>query len=207
MSAAEADPCDFYNVRVPAHFNRTLAAQRASGESGAGLTQSMQSVAATICVVVEGDPGGTFFLNIAAGHMRSGSCSDHTPFVTLKHDARSFAVLERESGDSILGFLGGIAGVREEIKLTTRMVENFAALDGSLLIEILGESGFRLLSHFGAGPIPEQPKCALRLDEEAYAQLRCGALSPEDAFLGGRVQVEGDLEMAIGFGLAVVSPE
>ena len=42
---------------------------------------------------------------------------------------------------------------------------------------------------------------------DVLAQLRSGELDPQDAFMDGRIEIEGDMEMAIGLALAALSPD
>jgi putative sterol carrier protein len=207
VSPEPTDPEEFYTRRIPDHFNQTLESQRALGESGAEILANMEDVNATLYVVVEGARGGHFYLDIEAGRMSPADIPGRPPFITLVHDWDSFRVLERESGDSILGFLGKLAGLQKEMRLTTRRVETLASLNGTLRFTLTGDNGFELFAHFGSADVDQEPSCVIRLDQETYADLQSGALSPQDAFLGGRVQVEGDMQIAISLALAAVSPD
>ena len=129
-----------------------------------------------------------------------------SPFITLAHDLAAFEVLERESGDSVLGFLGGLAGLGEEMKLTAGRMQNLAGLEGTLRFHVTGEGGFTLLVHFGGEPIGE-PKCSLEISLEAYAKLRAGQLSPQDAFMNGQIVATGDMQMAMQLALAAMTPD
>ena len=60
---------------------------------------------------------------------------------------------------------------------------------------------------FGSGPAPDEPTCHISVDGESYEQLRSGELGPQDAFLGGQIQVEGDMAMGMQVALAALSPE
>jgi hypothetical protein len=139
--------------------------------------------------------------------MIAGNAPTHEPFMTLSHDLDSFEVLERESGDSVLGFLAGLAGLQDEMVLTCERAESLAALNGTLLFVLTGEAGFRLLGHFGKCDEGGKIDCTLRFDSRTYAELKKGSLSPQDAFLTGRVEVDGDMEMAIALALAALSTD
>lgn len=204
MASLPADAREFYTERVPAHWNRTLDDELARDEARAAR---MQQVDATIRVVAEGPAGGVFHLNVARGRMAAADTATHAPFMTLIHDAASFAVVERAAGDSILGFLGAVAGRPDSIKLTPRMVENLVALAGGLRFELTGDEGFTLTGLFGRGQDTPTPGCTLRLDPTTFAALRSGALSAENAFLGGQVEVEGDLQLAIALAFAAMAPD
>ena len=119
----------------------------------------------------------------------------------------NLATLERESGDSVLGFLGALAGMQEDMKLTSNRIQNLHGLDGSLRFELRGSAPLVLTAHFGEGPAPDEPSCSISVDSDAYAELRSGALPPQDAFMSGKIQVEGDMQMAMQLALAALSPE
>jgi putative sterol carrier protein len=48
---------------------------------------------------------------------------------------------------------------------------------------------------------------AIRVDTEAYRELRAGKLDPQEAFLAGKIAVEGDMQKAMQLALAVLSPD
>jgi putative sterol carrier protein len=211
MSAAN-DPAHFYEERVPAQFNRTLDEQASAAEGGdeaAGrLLEGMRSVNATIAVVVQdGGDAQRFCLNVENGRMAAASAAASSPFMTLIHDMGTFAVLERESGDSILGFLGALAGMQDAMKLTSQRIQNLHGLAGSLRFELTGDQGMMLIVHFGDDPVPAEPSCTIRISGDAYGQLRSGELAPMDAFMNGAIEVEGDMQMAMQMALAAMSPE
>ena len=204
-------PRDFYGRRVPAQWNRALDEQRraaADDPDAARVAEAMEAVNGTICVVVRspGDSEETFHLDISEGRMCAADEPHQSPFMTLAHDLAAFEVLERESGDSVLGFLGGLAGLGEEMKLTAGRMQNLAGLEGTLRFRVIGEGGFTLLVHFGGEPIGE-PKCSLEIALEAYEQLRAGQLSPQDAFMNGQIVATGDMQMAMQLALAAMTPD
>ncbi len=204
-------PHDFYDRRVPAHWNRALDEQRraaADDPDAARLAEAMEAVNGTIRIVVRraGDSDETFHLDISDGRMCAADEPSHAPFLTLAHDLTAFEVLERESGDSVLGFLGGLAGLGEEMKLTAGRMQNLAGLSGTLLFQRTGAAGFKMLLHFGDLPIG-QPQCSLEIGFEAYEQLRAGQLSPQDAFMNGQIVATGDMQMAMQLALAAMTPD
>ncbi len=208
---SEATPDDFYRRRVPAQFNRTFEAQQAAAESdaeAARILEGMKTVKGTIDIVVQGDEGEQrYHLNVSEGLMSADDEASQAPFMTLLHDLDSFAVLERESGDSILGFLGALAGMQDEMKLTSQRIQNLGGLDGSMLFALTGDGGFEMRAHFGQSPVPDEPSCTIRIDGAVYQELRSGELPPQDAFLSGKIQVEGDMQMGMQLALAAMSPD
>lgn len=209
-----SDPRDFYDRRVPAQWNKTLEDQRQRGETdtdAARVAKGMAEVDATIRVLVR-EPGAaeaelTTYLNVAQGEMTASGEPAHAPFLTLAHDRAAFEVLERESGDSVLGFLGGLAGLDETLKLTTQRMRNLADLAGTLSFELTGDDGFTLIVHFGDEPMTDEPRCTLQIARAAYEQLRTGELNPQDAFMSGQIVATGDMQMAMQLALAAMTPD
>jgi len=213
MTAKGPDPRLFYSERVPAQFNRTLEAQRrrseeaGEGSDARGVWEAMTAVNASIVVVLRGQQQERYALDVERGVMSPAAAPGREPFMTLSHDLETFRVLERESGDSILAFLGAIAGLGDEIRLTTRRIENLCAIGGTILFERTGKDAFSLLAQLGFGPPDESPAASISLDAETYRELECGALEPQDAFLSGRIEAKGDMQMAIQLALAALAPD
>jgi hypothetical protein len=210
MSDASTDVRRFYTQRVPAQWNRTLEAQEEaakSDEAAARLLAAMRTVNATIGVEVGGDDALCLSLNIEAGRMTAADEATNQPFMTLLHDSDSFETLERESGDSVLGFLGAVAGLKDDMKLTSGRIQTLHGLNGTLRFELRGEKPMVLTAHFGSDPMPEEASCSISIDGQAYAELRSGELQPQDAFMSGQIEVQGDMQMAMQLALAAMSPE
>lgn len=205
------DPKEFYTERIPAQFGEALRQQaKISTEDdreAARVLEEMRAVNATLRIIVKGETEETFHLNIAAGEVEASDHPAHEPFMTIIHDLPALDALVRESGDSALGFLGGMAGLAGEMKLTSGRIANLSDLHGSIGLELTGEDGFRLVSHFGPDPIPEEPQCTIRIDGNVYQDIRSGALPAQEAFMTGRIEVEGDMQMAMQLALAALSPD
>jgi len=215
-----ADPDAFYRERVPAQWNRTFDTQtRAATDDrdARRLLEEMQRVDATLDVVVHGGEDGPhrYHLNVREGLMAAEDAPLRTPFVVLEHDLDTLATLESESGDSVLGFLGTLAGQGGDMKLTATRLQNLLALRGRARLELTGGAPMTLVARFGAedaagdagGAEEEAPSCTLRLPSEVYASLRTGDLDPQAAFLEGHIEIEGDMELAMRLALTALAPE
>ena len=55
--------------------------------------------------------------------------------------------------------------------------------------------------------IPDEPAATISIDGDAYRDLRSGELNPQDAFMSGKVEVEGDMQMAMQLALAAMTPD
>jgi hypothetical protein len=200
-------PDSFYREDVPRQWNRLLADQERAVESARRVLDAMRAVNATIRVEVRGPGGGTFFLNVKQGEMSAGDAAAQPPFLTVVQERDTFERVAREAGDSALGLLGGLAGLTGEMRLTAGRIRNLAAVQGMIEFAVTGENGFRLRTHFGPGPVPDEPQTVIRVDEQGYRDLREGRLDPQQAFMSGKLAVEGDLQLAMQLALAALSPD
>ena len=201
------DPRRYYTETIPLQFNGALDAQERLGEAGRDVYQAMRAVDATICVEVRGEGGGRFYLNIRAGRMSAGDAPAQAPFLTVVQDLPAFEKLAREAGDSALALLGGLTGLSGELRLTRKRIDSLAQLQGAVRFSVGGEHGFDLITHFGGGPVPELPSASIAVDEDAYRELRSGKLEPAEAFMNGKIKVEGDLQLAMQLALAALSAD
>jgi hypothetical protein len=200
-------PRQFYLERIPAQWNRALDKQRALGEAGARVYRDLCAVNTSLRVRITDGAQETFFLNVIDGRMETGEAPKHAVFLTLAHDGAALARLSEEAGDSALGFLGGLAGVAGDIKLTRTRLQNLAGLAGTIRFSLTGPSGFSVTTHFGAGEPSAEPQCSISVRREAYDRLKRGEIQLQDAFLSGHVQVDGDAQMAMQLALSVLSPD
>ncbi|MFP6641911.1 MAG: SCP2 sterol-binding domain-containing protein [Myxococcota bacterium] len=203
----------FYRRRVPDHWNDSLEAQASASRGGdpeaRRLLDGMVSVRASIDVVIESEAGSEqarYHLNIEAGRMSVDDRPLRSPFLTLCHDLESFVVLERESGDSVLGFLGALAGQDGDLQLTSGRIQNLSGIDGILSFQLTGASPMTLKAQFGQATPGDEPRCRVRLSEETYGDLKRGTVSPQDVFLNGLIEIEGDMQMAMQIAMAAVAP-
>ena len=201
------EPRTFFRQKMPQDWNRALADQERAVQAAQRVLDGMRAVDVTIRFDVTGEGGGTFFLNVADGKMTAGDAPAHPPFLTCVQDRASFERLAVEAGDSALGMLGGLSGLGGGMKLTRARLDNLAGVKGCLHFEVTGPTGFVIRTHFGDGPLPETPDAKLVVDPEAYRDLRAGRLDPQGAFMGGKIKVEGDVQLTMQLALAALSPD
>lgn len=213
--AVEATPNEahrsFYQEHVPKQFNAQWEAARLLADQdpdAARVLDEMRAVRTAIRVDVQEDSiCETHWLEIERGTMQAGRRGDRPPFLILSHARSDFAALRAGCGDSVLGFLGALAGLGREMKLTAQRVRSLRALGGSLDFAVHGDQGFALCATFGLEAPEDTPRAAIRIEPEVFALLRSGELDAQTAFFEERIEVDGDLEMAIGVALAVLAPD
>lgn len=204
---AKPDPRSFYTETLPAQWNRALREQERAVQAAQRLLDGMRAVSATIRVQVEGEGGGTFYLNVHEGVLTPGEAPAHEPFLTLVQDRAGFERLAAEAGDSPMAFLGGLSGLAGEMKLTRDRLENLQGLRGCVRFEVTGPGGFALRTHFGPGAVPEAADTTITVAPDAYRKLRTGELAPHDAFMTGQIAVDGDMQLAMQIALAAMAPD
>lgn len=204
MNADAPDPKEFFTGLLPQQFNQALAQQERAVVTAQKLLDGMRAVEATLRVIVDGEP---YHLNIVGGRMTADAAPAQAPAMTLVLDRAGFARVAREAGDSAMAFLGGLSGLAGEMKLTQARLANLKGLKGALRFEVSGDDGFVLLTHFGPDPIPDEPDATLVVDPDTYQELRAGTLDPQQAFMGGKIRIAGNMQLAMQLALAALSPD
>ena len=201
------DPKTYFTELLPGQFERALREQERAVEAAQKLLDGMRAVQATIAVIVRGAGGGTFYLNVDEGRLTPGGAATHPVVLTLVQERADYDRLIRDAGDSALGFLGGLSGLAGEMKLTKARLDVLRGVTGTLFFQVTGDEGFSILTHFGPEAGKEKPDTEIRIAPEVYADLRAGRLDAQNAFLGGKLQVEGDLQLAMQVALAAMAPD
>jgi hypothetical protein len=201
----------FYRELVPKQFNQTFERQVALADEdpeAARLLEEMRAVRASIRVEVEGDAERfTHILEVDGGQMRAVDDAERRPFFVLAHRLDRFENLRQRCGTSVLGFLGALAGLGADLKLTRQRVRSLRELEGTLVFEVEGKDGFSLTATFGAKSADVSERASIRLTPEIFEALQRGELDAQEAFFDEKIAVEGDMEIAIGAALAALSPE
>jgi hypothetical protein len=204
---AVPDPQVFYTEQVPAHWNRALEAQEQLGEEGRAVCEGMKAVNATIRVdLLESD--ASYFLNIASGRMEAGEQASHPPFLTLRQGQAAYEQLASEAtGASPMALLGVLSGLGDQMRLTQQRIDDLAEVKGTVRFIIQGDEGFELDTHFGSDPFPDEPTASIIFNGNTYRELRDGEIHPQQAFMDGRIDLDGDMEMAFQLALAAMAPD
>ena len=198
-----ASSASYFEQRVPEAWNRRLAEQSARGPDGADLLAKMR--AADFALEVALDEGERFHLRVEKGEMRVGPAPDPKPLVTLGLSRADCLRLESSVGASPMSLLGGVAGSPDFV-LTPARLEALREIQGTMRIEVTGPSPWGVVLHFGRPPIPEVTT-TVAIADEPFAQLLAGELDLQGAFMSGKLNLGGNVEVPMKMAMAIMTPE
>ena len=193
----------YFETRVPEAWNQRLQQQVARGADGAELLAKMR--AADFALEVALDEGEAFHLRVSQGTMTANRQADPKPIVTLGLTTAACGRLEQTVGASPMSLLGGVAG-NPDFVLTPARLDALRTIEGTMKIEVTGAAPWGVVLHFGAPPIPAVTT-TVAIGDEAFAQLLAGALDLQGAFMTGKLNLDGNVEVPMKMAMAIMTPE
>lgn len=166
---------------------------------------------ALVRVELTGEGGGKWDLHIAGGELKCGPAGEGDAIVTIQQSVgdwqatASGGVGERFSmfggGGGGEGGGGGQLGLARFV--TKSRMERLGPVQGCIGFKITemedgGEWGIKV--KIGAGPVPEEPNTSISIKYPDYEELAAGRLPPQAAFMSGKIQIQGDMGIAMQLG-------
>lgn len=198
-----ASAASYFEKRVPEAWNTRLAEQAARGAEGAELYAKMR--AADFALEVEVASGGRFHLVVENGAMRTAPSAAADPVLTLALGDADCERLERNVGPSPMKLLGGVGG-NADFVLTPARLAALRDIEGTMRLEVTGADPWGVVLHFGAGPVPA-PTTTVSIGDAEFAQLISGALDLQGAFMTGKLQLGGNVEVPMKMAMAIMTPD
>ena len=174
----------------------------------AGVAEAAGDVDVQLGVKLEGDGGGEWVIHIRPGGLKVESGSrEATPF-TLVQTVEDWRGALWEGRGGVFGaqaaelFKGGGEGAGAgqgpgagAAVPSAAALDQLGALDGLIRIVVQGGEGGDWATGFklGPGPVPEAPQTQLVISAEDAQAMQEGSLDPMAAFMGGKIQVTGDM--------------
>ncbi|MBM4254311.1 MAG: SCP2 sterol-binding domain-containing protein [Deltaproteobacteria bacterium] len=194
----------FFSEKIAPQFRRRIDDLQRQILTIQQQIQERQTAQGTVRIVVEGDGGGTWCLNVKSGEMRAEQEAAFPPVMTVYQSRAYFdwaASLATDSG------LFGPGGKNNQGELTKSRFERLQKLKGLLQFTFTnipegGEHSF--LIHFGDGEHPEKPQTVMSMKAEDAQKMARGEINPQMAFMGGIIKVTGDMALAMQFGAAMM---
>lgn len=178
----------------------------------AGLPPGSAGLDVSLGLVLEGDGGGEWVVRIANGavSVTRGSRED-TPVTYVQRVADWRAAIWDGAGGAIgegasrffrpHALRDAPDGAAQQIAAapTPAALAELAKLEGVVRMEVTGGPGgdWAVAFKLGPGAIPSDATATLRLTAEDAAALARGELDPMQAFLGGKVEVLGDMTIVL----------
>lgn len=157
---------------------------------------------ATVKVVIEGEGGGTWYLNIKDGEMTVGTEPAFPPLMTTY---QSYADWQASVVSGEARLVPGPGGAQRE--LTKSRIDRLKLLKGTVRFTFThfpdgSERGFDL--QFGEGERSADPQTVMTMKVEDARKMARGELNPQVAFMNGLIKVSGDMALAMQFGAAMM---
>lgn len=194
---ATLDPAAFLLEHVVPHSAARVAELHSQIARLERELEDRVAAEATVELALEGEGGGTWYLNLRGGETRLGDRPEQPPIVRVRQSRADWEAL----AGARLAQTGGPGGGSD---LTRSRVERLRGLDGALAFRLVLEDGrdARVVVQFGRGQSAE-PRCVLSMRAADARRMQAGELPPQAAFMQGLVKLEGDLAFAMQVGAAL----
>jgi hypothetical protein len=178
----------------------------------AGLPPGSAGLDVSLGLVLEGEGGGEWVVRIANGAVTvTRGSREATPVTYVQRVGDWRASLYDGAGGAIgegasrffrpHALRDAPDGAAQQIAAapTPAALAELAKLEGVVRMEVTGgpTGDWAVAFKLGPGAIPAEPTATLRLSAEDAAALANGQLDPMQAFLGGNVEVLGDMTIVL----------
>ncbi len=203
-SPAPITPEVFFTEKVAPQFRRRLDEMQRQIMTLQQQIQDRLNAQGTVRMVVEGEGGGTWYLNTKNGEM-TVTAEPTFPLVMTVYQSRAYfdwsAAMATESG------LFGPSSRNNQSELTKSRVERLQKIKGLLQFSFThlpdgSEQSFCI--HLGDGERPATPQTTLSMKADDAQKIARGDLNPQVAFMNGTIKISGDMALAMQFGAAMM---
>jgi len=185
-----------------AFFERELPA--AYAESGRGDDPGWTGVRAAFLCELEGEGGGTWTVAIDEGELSVEEGRTLTPVIHFRQAVTDWDLMMRAG----LGFsLAGPSGGSNPGDFSPRKLTMLEAVRGTVRFHLsgLGEDGEEASSVVRFNdPGDSDPSFKMTVAAEIYQRIQSGELPVPQAFMEGRILIEGDMGLAMQLGNALL---
>lgn len=203
-SPAPITPEVFFTEKVAPQFRRRIDEMQRQIMTLQQQVQERMNAQGSMRIVVEGDGGGTWYLNTKNGEMTVTTEPAFPPVMTVYQSRAYFdwaASMASESG------LFGPSSRNNQSELTKSRIERLQKIKGLLQFTFThlpdgSERSFCI--HLGDGERPAAPQTTLSMKAEDAQKMARGELNPQMAFMNGTIKVTGDMALAMQFGAAMM---
>jgi putative sterol carrier protein len=203
MPEGERSPEEFLRAVVAPAFEQQVEALRARIATLERELADREAAEASVRIQVDGDGGGTWYLNVQKGRMEVQADPSQPVLFSITQSAADWDALVR--GGTMLGAPGGSPASGGRGAFTRSRIERLLLLEGTVRFVIRADDGAErvVTLHLGPGDPANPPRTTITLREADARRLREGSLDPQAAFLQGLVSIGGDMGLAIQLGTAL----
>ncbi|MCP4004028.1 MAG: SCP2 sterol-binding domain-containing protein [bacterium] len=198
-----SEPSEYFKKMVPEAWNRRLQEQLDCGPEGAELLEKMRTANFSLAILVP--DAGSYQLLVRNGEMTTASIAEPDVLLSMQMGTSDCGKLEASVGSSPMALLGGVGGTPDFV-LTPSRLEVFKEIEGTMRVQVTGDDAWGVTIHFGAPPVPD-PLTTISIPEEEFQQLISGELDLQGAFMTGKLEMEGDVEVPMKMAMAIMAPE
>ncbi|MGH7963219.1 MAG: SCP2 sterol-binding domain-containing protein [Candidatus Binatia bacterium] len=203
-TAQPITPEAFLKDKVAPQFHRRINDLRRQITNLEQQVQERMAAQATVRVVIEGDGGGIWYLNVKGGEMTLTPEPAFPPMLTIYQPRAYFDWAVTMAGDA--GLFGPSTRAAQG-DLTKSRIDRLKMLKGLIRFTFThlpdgSEQSFSL--QLGEGERPTAPQLTLSIKVEDAQKLARGEINAQAAFMGGIIKITGDMALAMQFGAAMM---
>ena len=153
---------------------------------------------ATIKLALEGEGGGTWYVNVKDGESVVGTEPAGEPILAIYQTVSAF---RRGAAAG-----GGLGGPGQQQDLTKSRVQRMKALKGSVEFRMTDspEGDLSVVLCFGGIEKPATPQSTISVKAADAKKMSTGELNPQVAFMQGALKISGDAAFAMQLGMAMM---
>jgi len=196
-------PDEYFEKMVPEAWNQRLQQQRDQGADGQDLLAKMRAANFGLEIIVPS--AGNYHLDVRDGEMKALDAARPEVLLSLSMSPSDCSKLEANVGSSPMALLGGVGGMPDFV-LTPDRIAVMSEIEGTMRVQVTGDDAWGVTIHFGSPPIPD-PGTTVSIPQEEFRKLIEGELDLQGAFMTGKLEMEGEVEVPMKMAMAIMAPE
>lgn len=203
-----ADKVEIPKDITPKKFFEEFLVEQFEARKG-DLPDEAKEVDAGMRFILTGDDGGTWTLSFKGGELKASEGTVGDPIMTIKMSVSDWkGVLTGERGGMMgeqMNLAGGGGGGGPA--LSADMVSKVSGIDGTLQFKLTDDEkdDFVVTLKFGTGDPKDEPDCTISMAAADSEAMRTGELNPQAAFMSGKIQIDGDMGLAMQIGTTLMA--
>jgi len=195
---SDIEPGKFFVELVPAGFEKNAHL----------FPKELGSLRASISFELSGAGGGVWTLSMHSGKLIGEKGEDPERILKLIQSREDWACSMRGEKGFRLELPGEGSGknLSQELLLNQEKIERLKSIKGSIKFKLtdLVKGDWEITAVFGPETHPE-PDCTITMGAADALAIREGKLSPQTAFMAGKINIKGDMGLALQIGAVLMS--